>query len=64
MDFSEELERVVLALGALLANEVDVTKLRMANILTISGTCKTSLPTFLALVLATSEGKIPSTISN
>ena len=62
--FFDEVKRVVPAFWALLKKEVDdVSKLRKENILTSSGSHKTSLPKFLALVLAISKGKKPNTTS-
>ena len=62
--FFDEVKRVVPAFWALLKKEVDdVSKLRKKSILTSAGSHKTSLPKFLALVLAISKGKKPNTIS-
>ena len=62
--FFDEVKRVVPVFWALLKKEVDdVSKLRKKSILTSAGSHKTSLPKFLALVLAISKGKKPNTTS-
>ena len=62
--FSDEVKRVVPSFWELMKKEVDdVSKLRKENILTSTESHKTSLPKFLALVLAISKGKKPNTIS-